>query len=182
MSRYLPRYQHFSPEHIRYKRTTTTENCSLTGVGTRPNSTSCYTEQLPAQTAGGKEKPGKAAGKASDEGLGQTPLALPMQNDWMLWHCFTPTHLTSEDLCSKCFLSDSSIWKMKINKKTFIEMTIERWCTNHGADQGAFWCMTEWSRRSLMSELRYVLSLPFTGEKRALIIIIFLHSSLCFNH
>lgn len=32
--------------------------------------------ELPAQTAGGREKPGKAAGKATNEGLRQRPLAL----------------------------------------------------------------------------------------------------------
>lgn len=72
--------------------------------------------------------------------------------------------------------------KMKINKKTFTEMTIEHGCTNHRADQGAFWGMMEWSRSSLMSELERVLSLPFMGKKKAIIVIILSHSVLHFNH
>lgn len=46
-------------------------------------------------------------------------------------------------------------------------MTIEHCCTNHKADQGAFWCMMQWSRSSLKLELRCVLSSPFTGEKKS---------------
>lgn len=176
MSRYLPRYQHFSQTHQVQK----DNNKKLQPYRGRYKAkfhpcvmlSSCQYKQ---------------------QGGGRSLARLLERQKMKVSETFSFVHskatkcfgirLTSEDLCS-AFLPLCLYGKMKINKKTSTEMTIECWCTNHRADQGAFWCTMEWSRSSLMSELRCVLSLLFTEEKKALMVItlFFPSSVLCFNH